>query len=64
MPTDPSAETAALKIAFVQLAKLLGRQQLITITQLASAMETAATASAANSETAVAVVELARQLRS
>ena len=57
------AQVAALGIAFIELAKMLGREQLISVTQLATAMESEATRSKANAEALAAVSELARRLR-
>ena len=62
MPTL-DAQVEALALAFVELSKFLGRKQLILVTQLATAIENAATASQASAETTAAVVELARRLR-
>ena len=57
------AQVAALGTAFVELAKMLGREQVIHVTQLATALTDAAKATAANGETTVAVAELARRLQ-
>lgn len=62
MPTL-DAQVAALGIAFIELAKTLGRNQLVTVTQLATSLESAAKDSKANAETSAAISELARKLR-
>ncbi len=62
MPTH-DAQIAALGIAFIELAKMLGREQRITVTQLANALENEAKASKSSEETMKAVSELARRLR-
>ena len=56
------AQIDALEIAFRELAKMLGREQIITITQLATAIEAAAQGQRSNDETKAAVAELARRL--
>ena len=56
------AQVAALGIAFIELSKMLGRNQLIAVTQLATAMESEATHSKASAQTLAAVSELARRL--
>ena len=62
MPSLDS-QVAALGIAFIELAKMLGREDRITVTQLAAAIETAAKASPTTEETVAAASELARRLR-
>ncbi|MEO7860577.1 MAG: hypothetical protein ABIU05_09050 [Nitrospirales bacterium] len=64
-PKAPSldAQVAALGIAFTELAKMLGRKQAIKVTQLATALESAAKALEANEGTTAAVSELARRFR-
>ena len=57
------AQVAALGIAFIELAKMLGREQRIRVTQLATALENEASASNSSAETLAAVTELARRLR-
>lgn len=54
---------AALEIALVELAKFLGRDQQIGVTQLAAAIETQAKASRASAPAQAAALELARKLR-
>jgi hypothetical protein len=56
-------QVAALGISFIELAKMLGQKQLITVTQLANAIETSAKNSKANVGTSNSVSELARKLR-
>lgn len=60
---DLNAQVAALGIAFTELAKMLGREQHIMVTQLAAAIETAAKAAPTNTEIVAAASELARRLR-
>ena len=57
------AQIAALGIAFIELAKMMGREQIIMVTQLASAIETAAKDAKSNTETQAAAEELSRRLR-
>lgn len=57
------AKVEALGIAFIELAKMLGKNQRIVVIQLATAMESAAKVSTANEGTPAAVAELARKLR-
>ena len=61
--SNQDAKIAALEIGFVELAKFLGRRQVISVTQLPSAMNDAAKASGASEETVAAVAELARNFR-
>ena len=56
------ARITALEIAFRELAKMLGREQLITITQLATAIEGAGQGQQSNDDTRAAIAELARRL--
>ena len=58
-----NAQTDALGIAFIELAKMLGRCDYLAVTQLANAIETAAKAVKAGPETEAAASELARRLR-
>ena len=62
VPT-PNAQVHALDVALCELAKMLGRNQLISVTQLASALETAAKASTTSAESGAALAELAHRLR-
>jgi phage antirepressor YoqD-like protein len=64
-PKAPSldAQVAALGIAFTELAKMLGRKQAIQVTQLATALESAAKALGVNEGTTAAVSELASRFR-
>ena len=57
-------QVEALAIAFVELAKMLGRNDCIKVVQLATAIETAAKVPTASKEVAAVVAELARRLRS
>jgi hypothetical protein len=57
------AQIEAVAIAFVELAKFLGKSQIIPVLQIATAIETAGKASKASEETQIAVAELARRLR-
>ena len=57
-------QVEALAIAFVELAKFLGRSQVIPVLQVATAIESAAKGPTASKEVAAAVAELARRLRS
>lgn len=61
--SSQDAKIAALEIGFVELAKFLGRLQVLSIMQLPSAMNDAAKASRASAETVTAVAELARNFR-
>ena len=58
------AQIEALAIAFVELSKFLGRQQVIPVRQVATVIKDAAKASKASEETKAAVAELARRLES
>ena len=62
-PKTPSldAQIEALAISFVALAKFLGRQQVISVLQVPSVIETAAKEARASEETMEAVAELARR---
>lgn len=62
MPSNDS-QIEALAIAFVELAKMLGREQLLQVTQLAASLETAVKVPTASKEVSAAVAELARRLR-
>lgn len=57
------AKIAALEIGFVELAKFLGRRQVISVNQLPSAMNDAAKALSASEETKAAVAALAANFR-
>jgi len=63
MTLSLDAQVAALGIAFIELAKHLGREQCITVTQLTVALANTAEVSKANAETTTAVSELGRSLR-
>lgn len=56
------AQVEALAIAFVELAKFLGRQQVIPVLQVATVLKDAAKASTTSAETAAALEKLARRL--
>ncbi len=62
MPSNDS-QIEALAIAFVELAKMLGREGHIGVTRLATAIESAAKEPTASKEVSAAVAELARRLR-
>ena len=64
-PKTPSidAQIEALSIAFVELAKFLGRQQVISVLQFPGVLESEAKAAKASEETLAAVAELVRKLR-
>lgn len=62
MSTIVNAQTAALEIAFVELAKFLGVNNGVKVTQLKAALESAAKSSAVNEETKAAVSALANRL--
>ena len=62
-PPSLDAQIDALGIAFLELAKMLGRGDYLAVTQLATAIETAARAAKAGQETEAAACELARRLR-
>jgi hypothetical protein len=55
------AQIEALAVAYVELGKFLGRQQVIPVGQLSTVLKTAAK-SAADQETKTALSELARRL--
>ena len=57
------SQIEALGIAFVELSKMLGRTENLAVTQLASAIESAAKAAKVGRETEAAAAELARRLR-
>ena len=57
------AQIDALNIAFIELSKMLGRGDYLAVTQLASAIETAAKDAKAGQEIEAAASELARRLR-
>ena len=57
------AKVDALNIAFVELAKFLGREQVLPVLQLATALNDAAKPPRASVETAAAVSSLAESLR-
>lgn len=59
---QPDSRIEALAIAFVELSKMLGRADLISVTQLATAIETAAKAAGTNEATKEAADALARRL--
>lgn len=61
--SSQDAKIAALEIGFVELAKFLGRQQVISVIQLPSVMNDAARISRLNEETVAAVAELASKFR-
>jgi hypothetical protein len=62
-PPSLNAQVEALAIAFVELSKMLGREQVISVLQVASAIESAAKGPKVSVEAHSAVVELARRLR-
>ena len=64
MTLDLNAQVGALGEAFVELVKMLGKNDSITVTQLARALETKAKASNTTAEMRAALDELARRLRS
>ena len=61
--SDEDPRTGALETAFCQLVAMLGRSDHIAVTQLARALEDAATTSKTSAESNYALVELARKLR-
>jgi len=62
-PPSLDAQVNALAIAFTELAKMLGREQLLSVTQLATALENEASRAKASGQMQAAVLELARRLR-
>ena len=60
---NAEARIEAIEIAFVELAKFLGRSNLIPVIQVATAIENEAKASKASAATVAAVAALARRLR-
>ena len=60
---DLDAQVAALATAYLELAKVLDRAKAIQLTQLARALETAASAASTDAPKAAALAELARNLR-
>ena len=58
-----NAQVAALEIAFIELAKMLGRAQRLSVTQLASTLDNEAKNLKSSTETVAAIAELSRRLR-
>jgi len=59
---DLDSQVAALGIAFIELAKMLGKQGVIDVSQLATAIDTSAKGMQNKRETLAAAAELARRL--
>jgi len=60
--SDLDSQVAELGIAFIELAKILGKQGVIDISQLASAIDTAAKGAQNKKEDFAAAAELKKEL--
>jgi hypothetical protein len=58
-----NAQVESIAIAFCELAKMLGKNDCLPVTQLAASLESKAKAARTSAETKTALGELARRLR-
>ncbi len=57
------AQVESIALAFCELAKMLGKNDCLTVTQLAGSLESKANTATTSAETKMALGELARRLR-
>ena len=58
-----NAQVESITLAFCELAKMLGKNDYLAVTQLAASLESEAKAATTSTETRTALGELARRIR-